>query len=186
MIVNKTWLMAAAFAALTVLLLVIGICPRPSSALSSTKQEALSSTVSSSTSSLRYGLMKNNSFLVDDNKLLKTQQHRHRSLLPVDQPKVTLLNTSPTVIATFAIGSISMPEGSPWCPGDRAAYWVLGHDPNDRPYCQDANGEWSISTTIVLDKIDELNAVDSNNIDRHDCVLMDVNLDGLNDSKYTV
>jgi hypothetical protein len=129
------------------------------------------------------------------------EQQRQRQQLGggiLSTPQVTLVNASP-LQATKAIGSISMPNGSPWCPNNAPAVWVVGHDPYDAPYCltqqqqqQQQNtttttNKWMRSTTIRLDLNDALNAQDGNNtnIDRHDCVLMDVNHDGRQDGTYT-
>uniref|UniRef100_A0A7S3L124 FG-GAP repeat protein n=1 Tax=Amphora coffeiformis TaxID=265554 RepID=A0A7S3L124_9STRA len=97
------------------------------------------------------------------------------------------------------LGSTSMPFGSPWCDG-KPAVWMIGHQPGhqERPWCLTsanddetdfvdydfANSTWQLSETTVLERQDPLNAENAkrgwrSNIDRHDCIVMDVNFDGL-------
>lgn len=96
------------------------------------------------------------------------------------QPIVTVVEKNP---ATQVAGSLSMPEGSPWCDG-RPTYWPVGHQMlNDTPSCLNENGEWEKPFKAVLDQRDDLNF---GGIDRHDCVHLDVNYDGLPDVQCTV
>ena len=98
------------------------------------------------------------------------------------------------------VGLVSMPFGSPWCNG-KPAVWMIGHQPGhqERPWCLTTadndktvdyydydytNSTWQLSTTTVLERQDDLNAENAkrgwrSNIDRHDCIVMDVNFDGL-------
>jgi hypothetical protein len=46
------------------------------------------------------------------------------------------------------------------------------------PYCETAPGVWQVNATVHLDIEDEMNGF---GVDRHNCVLMDVNRDGLED-----
>lgn len=92
------------------------------------------------------------------------------------------------------LGSISMPFGSAWCDGS-PAYWLIGHQPGDteRPWClvtdsgetdfsdyDYTDSKWQLSSNTVMDRQDPLNMQDDGlrNMDRHDCVVMDVNFDG--------
>jgi len=62
-------------------------------------------------------------------------------------------------------------------------YRLVGHQNPEHPWCY-SNGEWKNNSGIVLDYLDEMNALDLNSrtsIDRHDCVHMDVNKDGTPD-----
>lgn len=96
------------------------------------------------------------------------------------------------------LGSTSMPFGSPWCNG-KPAVWMIGHQPGhqERPWCLTSDSEttdfhdydyrnstWQLSPTTVLQRQDPLNAENArrgwnSNIDRHDCVVLDVNFDGI-------
>jgi hypothetical protein len=95
------------------------------------------------------------------------------------QPAVTVVESAP---ARKAHGSLSMPEGSPWCLG-RPTYWLVGHDNTpETPWCQQPDGAWVQPGIAALDKTDPLNAVDGpRHIDRHDCARIDANADGLPD-----
>lgn len=88
--------------------------------------------------------------------------------------------------ARKVMGSISHPEGSPWCFG-RPTYWLVGHQTFDEsPWCLDekpfddyANSTWKLSSPAVLDARDELNHLDGpNTIDRHDCTTLDIDGSG--------
>jgi len=88
------------------------------------------------------------------------------------QPKVTVLERSKV------IGSISMSTGSPWCPGrpkksaKQPMIWLVGHQTPERPVCYNATGDrWELNDAVKL----------QNDVDRHDCVHLDVNNDGLED-----
>jgi len=108
------------------------------------------------------------------------------------QPKAVV--TVEKLPATKLLGSISMPEGSPWC-GGRPAYWLVGHQPEDTPWCLVTDGttmdfteydytgsQWVKDSVAVFDRQDELNVVDGRtNIDRHDCVTLDINQDNVTD-----
>lgn len=65
-------------------------------------------------------------------------------------------------------GSISLPEGSPWCDG-KPAYWLVGHQPtHESPWCLSSGGgttdfsgyynytdsQWELSSVAVLDTQD--------------------------------
>lgn len=96
------------------------------------------------------------------------------------QPQVTIAQKLP---ATKALGSLSMPEGSPWCDPGQRMIWMVGHQAlNESPMCEKGPGQWRRNDKVVLDQQDALNARDGDvNIDRHACVAMDVNKDGLLD-----
>lgn len=83
--------------------------------------------------------------------------------------------------ARKVFGSVSAPEGSPWCEG-RPMYWLVGHQPtNESPFCLTENG-WKRNDLIELDSNDALNDIDGpKNIDRHDCTRIDANGDGVLD-----
>lgn len=120
------------------------------------------------------------------------------------QPAVTVIDTTSLKIAngapigcsergegTRVVGSLSDAEGTPWCNG-RPTFWLVGHQPeNEAPFCFDENSKkWSPRYEASLDTIDEDNdnkRIDARynketpNIDRHDCVKLDVNGDHLDD-----
>jgi len=95
------------------------------------------------------------------------------------QPRVTVVESAP---ARRAIGSVSMPQGSPWCNG-RPTYWLVGHDNTpETPWCLQADGRWTQPRIAVLDRTDALNSPDGRTpIDRHGCVAIDFNDDGVAD-----
>lgn len=94
------------------------------------------------------------------------------------QPQVTVVESAPE---TKSFGSLSLPYGSKWCDG-KPTYWMIGHQKDDEePLCEVEPGKWERLGKAILDVNDELNAEDSNAIDRHDCVTMDVNHDGAED-----
>lgn len=64
------------------------------------------------------------------------------------QPVVTVVQN----YARRAVGSLSMPEGSPWCAG-RPTYWPEGHlnKYNDTPSCLNDDGTWEQPKKAVLD-----------------------------------
>jgi FG-GAP-like repeat len=84
--------------------------------------------------------------------------------------------------ARHVFGSVSAPEGSPWCQG-RPMYWLVGHQTDaESPYCLSDAGHWVRNPLVVLDSNDPLNDIDGPNcIDRHDCTAVDVNGDGMKD-----
>lgn len=92
-------------------------------------------------------------------------------------PDVTVIERNPV---QRVFGSLSMPEGSPWCHG-QPTYWLVGHQSHDEsPYCY--NGvHWLQNSPAVLDTNDLLNQRDTNRIDRHQCVSFDINRDTLTD-----
>lgn len=72
-------------------------------------------------------------------------------------------------------------ESSFWC-GGRQMVWPAGHQAFDeRPYCRFGD-RFLTSSKVLLDKNDRLNESDgSGRIDRHTCLLMDVNGDARED-----
>jgi hypothetical protein len=102
------------------------------------------------------------------------------------QPRVTVMEDRPP---TMAFSSLSVPNGSVWCDG-APTYWVTGHDkvrylvkPEEMgPFCF-VNGTWKRSPKCLMDMDDEMSRMYAENraIDRHACVRMDVNKDGLED-----
>jgi len=86
------------------------------------------------------------------------------------------------------VGSLSMANGSPWCQG-RPTYWVTGHHWPDHPWCYDApSGRWRNDSGVVLDYSDYRNSREDVKmrdedelIDRHDCLRVDANKDGIPD-----
>lgn len=96
------------------------------------------------------------------------------------QPKVTVVESQPQ---RNVFGSISLPEGSPWCDGNMT-FWLVGHHLNETPHCYDAELDtWTTPEIAMMDLNDELNDLDARppHIDRHDCSTLDVNKDGLPD-----
>lgn len=110
------------------------------------------------------------------------------------QPKVITVESHP---ARRLLGSISLPKGSPWCDG-MPTYWLVGHQGDDEtPWClvpskaddtsSSVNHDYSNATftrprKAVLDVNDAMNAIDGKSrIDRHSCLALDVNYDGLLD-----
>jgi FG-GAP-like repeat len=102
---------------------------------------------------------------------------------------VTATNMQPRKVITVeshparhVFGSVSAPEGSPWCQG-RPMYWLVGHQTDaESPYCLSDEGHWVLNPLVVLDSNDPLNDIDGpNGIDRHDCTMVDANGDGVND-----
>lgn len=83
------------------------------------------------------------------------------------QPKVTRIEKNG---ATKAIGSISMATGSPWCKNGRPMLWLVGHQTPDYPWCLDPDGTWRRNFKSGFTK---------ERVDRHDCVHLDVNKDGM-------
>lgn len=88
------------------------------------------------------------------------------------QPKVTKIERSKVV------GSISMAEGSPWCGGLNASsssspmFWLIGHQTPESPWCFDrTSSSWRINHDVKL----------QNSVDRHDCLTLDVDGDGISD-----
>ena len=93
------------------------------------------------------------------------------------QPKVVTVEQTPS---RKVVGSLSMPDGSPWCNG-KPTYWLVGHDPFDSPMCKSLGGGWARNNATMFDYIDDLNAIHSERIDRHQCVHLYVNNDTLPD-----
>ncbi len=96
------------------------------------------------------------------------------------QPNITIIERRPQ---RMSYGSISFPEGSPWCHGN-ATFWLIGHQLDETPYCYNSEmNNWTTPEIAVLDRKDDLNDLDSHplNIDRHDCTSLDINKDGLTD-----
>lgn len=91
------------------------------------------------------------------------------------QPKVTVVDQHP---ATMLLGSISDPLGTPWCEG-RPTVWFVGHERNDSAYCLEDDGSWQRTATCAFEWDDPRPW--RQNLDRHDCVSMDVNADGITD-----
>lgn len=83
--------------------------------------------------------------------------------------------------ARKVFGSVSAPEGSPWCQG-RPMYWLVGHQrTKESPFCLTDQG-WERNALIELDRNDALNDVDGpTNLDRHDCTRIDADGDGVLD-----
>lgn len=94
------------------------------------------------------------------------------------QPRVTTVEKEPS---RKVAGIISMPNGSPWC-RRMPTYWTPGHkSENDTPNCLTRNKKWIRPFVAQLDDNDDLNDIDSPEIDRHDCGVLDVNNDGIPD-----
>lgn len=88
---------------------------------------------------------------------------------------------------TRTFGSLSMPAGSPWC-GGKPTYWLVGHEKGEHPWCKETNGSWTSDRRAELDITDPKNmlrlsgiSMNPANIDRHDCVHLDVNKDSIPD-----
>ncbi|GKZ00492.1 hypothetical protein MPSEU_001001700 [Mayamaea pseudoterrestris] len=97
------------------------------------------------------------------------------------QPKVQYVDSD---LPEKVVASLSYANGSPWC-NNAPTFWMTGHqweNTTESPYCYE-NGSWKMSETVALDKTDALALMDSDapRIDRHACVGMDVNHDGLLD-----
>jgi hypothetical protein len=91
------------------------------------------------------------------------------------QPRVTAVESLP---AQRGFASLSQPRGSVWCSG-KPSIWITGHQKyKESPYCETSPGVWRANATVHLDIEDEMNGI---GIDRHYCVLIDVNRDGLPD-----
>lgn len=100
--------------------------------------------------------------------------------VPSLQPNVTVVEDSPQ---RMVYGSISSPEGSPWC-GGNATFWMVGHQLDETPHCYNAElDNWTTPEIAIMDNNDELNDLDAtpDHIDRHDCTTLDVDKDGLLD-----
>ena len=95
------------------------------------------------------------------------------------------------------LGSLSLPQGSPWCDG-KPTYWLVGHQgDHESPWCLQVSNDtsldftnsyynysgstWALSPVAVLDTKDALNDDGKRHIDRHDCAVMDVNRDNVSD-----
>lgn len=101
------------------------------------------------------------------------------------QPNVTVVEGQPQ---RMVYGSISMPQGSPWCHGD-STYWLVGHQLGETPQCYDLEtNTWTTPMIAYMDLKDDLNDLDSHppNIDRHDCTTFDLNRDGMPDIACSV
>lgn len=100
-----------------------------------------------------------------------------RQLQPLLYPKVTVVERFPT---RRVFGSLSLPDGSPWCAG-QPTYWLVGHQSQgERPSCWNRT-HWLHNSPAVMEVSDIWNSVDSPHIDRHECVAMHVNNDDLLD-----
>ena len=96
--------------------------------------------------------------------------------------------------ARKVFGSISLPLGSVFCNG-RPTYWLVGHSIEEAPYCLNVTDDrldfanydysgssWVQNSPAIMDTNDAKNIVDGpRNLDRHDCTLVDANLDGTPD-----
>ena len=94
------------------------------------------------------------------------------------QPNITIVESHPQ---RMVYGSISLPEGSPWCNGNKT-FWLVGHQLYETPYCFNAGTmNWTTPEIAMMDLKDKMNDLDAHppNIDRHDCTTLDVNKDGL-------
>jgi len=114
------------------------------------------------------------------------------------QPEVTRIESRAG--ASKVIGLIQMPNGSPWC-GGRPTIWPVGHQTPEMPSCywpktklvtsdtatgndEDENdgggGTWvrDNRATLARKQSDDRTNTKSG-VDRHDCVALDVNGDGL-------
>lgn len=99
----------------------------------------------------------------------------HASVFANLQPNVTHVEWDPQ---QMSYGSISLPEGSPWC-GGNSTVWSVAHQKQETPWCLDhETGVWSRPGIAMLDDFDLL---DGKGVDRHDCTTLDVNKDGLVD-----
>jgi len=95
------------------------------------------------------------------------------------QPEVTMVDATATPSRAF--GSISNKAGTPWC-GGRPTIWWVGHEHPEAPWCYNKNTKkWKQDGPAVMDYIDPRNSAIRNKIDRHDCVALDVNQDGVDD-----
>lgn len=121
----------------------------------------------------------------------------HRPMTTSLQPNVITVESYPS---RKVFGSLSDPKGSDWCDGN-VTFWMVGHQPNDEsPWCLSSravstpipgtndsfidytNSVWKQPFLVNLDKIDRRNAMDGDKrIDRHDCVKVDANHDGMDD-----
>lgn len=101
---------------------------------------------------------------------------RYRTDIEIPRNPAALASLSLVFIfsSTDCCRCSSFLEGSVWCDGDAPTYWVTGHDGHalDRPLCL-VNGQWvrpaNNRTGLVTGQ------------DRHACVTIDVNRDGLDD-----
>lgn len=100
-----------------------------------------------------------------------------RHLFGIRPTKITVVDRLP---ATKLLGSISNASGTPWCGGNRT-FWLVGHEPEDSPYCEYEPDLWHKPYLAKMDLQDVLNQKDDpkkERIDRHDCVAIDANKDG--------
>jgi hypothetical protein len=94
------------------------------------------------------------------------------------QPRVKVVQKFPSMMINTGL---SNPNGTAWC-GGRPTYWITGHNHYRSPFCMNEKGRWIYNETVELDGSDKLNAADGTpGIDRHACVSMDVNKDGIED-----
>lgn len=113
---------------------------------------------------------------VTENVVKKPEMIRSRELAGL-QPQVLAVELKPRrAFSTIAA------QSSIWCDGKQMV-WPVGHQPTDeRPYCRNGNSFTPTTKFASLDTNDVLNEKDgTTRIDRHTCVLMDVNRDGLDD-----
>ena len=94
------------------------------------------------------------------------------------QPKVTTIEQLPSRRSS---GIIALPRGTRWCRG-KPTIWIPGHKDRleDGPDCLNG-GNWTRPHIAYMDTNDVLNRIDSNNIDRHECGVLDINDDGIRD-----
>lgn len=133
-----------------------------------------------------------------------TQNGIAANMMSIDRPMTNHFQPNVITVESYpsrkVFGSLSDPMGSHWCDGN-VTYWMVGHQPNDEsPWCLStlavstilpetnetfidySNSAWKQPFLATLDKIDRRNAMDGDKrIDRHDCVKVDANYDGLDD-----
>ena len=97
------------------------------------------------------------------------------------------------------LNSVSLPGGSIWCDG-KPTYWLVGHQKyHESPWCLTSTNEsegtstdfsafydlkestWEMNNTTALDDKDLNPDHNGKSIDRHVCVAMDLNNDGVHD-----
>uniref|UniRef100_A0A7S3QGS3 ASPIC/UnbV domain-containing protein n=1 Tax=Chaetoceros debilis TaxID=122233 RepID=A0A7S3QGS3_9STRA len=112
------------------------------------------------------------------------------------QPTVVTVESYPS---RRLLNAVSLPEGSIWCDG-KPTYWLVGHQKShESPWCLTSTNEsegtrtdfsafydlkestWEMNNTTALDDIDVYPDHNGKNIDRHGCIAMDLNNDGVHD-----
>jgi len=99
------------------------------------------------------------------------------------QPRVTAVEDE---FPQQAYSSLSAAEGTPWC-GGRPTYWMLGHNWEpypEAPHCYNSeDNTWTRDSSIAtLDYEDDKSRSSGwKKIDRHGCVAIDANNDGIPD-----